>query len=60
MAKDAVVQAGAVGFEARATTEKCVRLLEEVAPADAVLAVFPEAFIGGYPKGLTFGRGDES
>ncbi len=55
MAKVAVVQAGSVGFDAGATTEKLVGLLEEAAAAGAVLAVFPEAFVGGYPKGLTFG-----
>ena len=55
MAKVAVVQAGSVGFDAPATVEKLVRLLGEVAAEGAVLAVFPEAFIGGYPKGLTFG-----
>jgi nitrilase len=55
VARVAVVQAGSIGFDAGATVEKLIRLLDEAAAAGAELAVFPEAFIGGYPKGLTFG-----
>lgn len=53
--KVAVVQAGSVPFDADATTAKALRLLEEAADNDASLVLFPEAFIGTYPKGLTFG-----
>jgi nitrilase len=55
MARVALVQAGSVGFDAGATTRKLIERLEEAAAQGAVLAVFPEAFVGGYPKGLTFG-----
>lgn len=53
--KVAVVQAGAVAFDADACTEKAVRLVAEAAAGGAQIAVFPEAFIPGYPKGLDFG-----
>ncbi len=51
----AVVQAGAVQFDREAGTDKAVRLIGEAAATGAKLVVFPEAFIGGYPKGLDFG-----
>lgn len=51
----AVVQAGAVQFDRDAGTDKAVRLIGEAAATGAQLVVFPEAFIGGYPKGLDFG-----
>ena len=51
----AVVQAGAVPFDPESGLKKASRLLEEAAEAGAQLAVFPEAFITGYPKGLDFG-----
>ena len=51
----AVVQAATVPFDAEAATAKCVGLLAEAAGKGAKLVVFPEAFIGGYPKGLDFG-----
>ncbi|MFK5584243.1 MULTISPECIES: carbon-nitrogen hydrolase family protein [unclassified Serinicoccus] len=53
--KVAVVQAGSVPFDADATTAKALTLLEEAAGNGASLVLFPEAFIGTYPKGLTFG-----
>jgi nitrilase len=53
MLKVAVVQAGSVPFDAEASTAKAERLLEQAAGAQ--LVVFPEAFIGGYPKGEDFG-----
>jgi nitrilase len=53
VAKVAVVQAGGVLFHAEEATAKAERLLSETAGAD--LVVFPEAFIGGYPKGHDFG-----
>lgn len=53
-AKVAVVQDGSVPFEAAATTEKTCRLIGEAAGKGAEFVLFPEAFIGTYPKGLTF------
>lgn len=53
--KAAVVQAGSVAFDVEATLAKADRLLAEAAEAGAGLAVFPEAFISAYPKGLDFG-----
>jgi nitrilase len=49
----AVVQAGAVLFDPDASLAKAERLIAEA--AGAKLIVFPEAFIGGYPKGADFG-----
>ncbi|MEO7360457.1 MAG: carbon-nitrogen hydrolase family protein [Gemmatimonadaceae bacterium] len=51
----AVVQAAAVPFDRGACVEKAVRLIGEAAATGAKVVVFPEAFIGGYPKGLDFG-----
>lgn len=55
MKKAAVVQAGSVPFDPAAATAKAVSLIAECGEAGAELAVFPEAFIGGYPKGSSFG-----
>lgn len=55
MTKVAVVQAASVPFDAKVSTQKAVALLAEAADTGAKLVVFPEAFIGGYPKGLAFG-----
>lgn len=55
MRKVAVVQSGSVPFDADAATTKAESIIAEVAAAGAQLAVFPEAFIGGYPKGSAFG-----
>ena len=51
----AVVQTGSVPFDTAATTRRICDLLEDAALAGAELAVFPEATLGTYPKGLTFG-----
>lgn len=51
----AVVQAGAVPFNAQSSTEKAVRLIHQAAAKGAKLIVFPEVFISGYPKGGIFG-----
>jgi len=51
----AVVQAGAVPFDWEASVEKACRLTAEAAGKGVALAVFPEAFISVYPKGLDFG-----
>ena len=53
--KAAVVQAGAVPFDAEGSVEKACHLLAEAAETGAQLAVFPEAFISAYPKGANFG-----
>lgn len=51
----AVVQAASVGFDKRATLDKAAHWASEAARAGAQLVVFPEAFIGGYPRGSNFG-----
>ena len=51
----AVVQAGAIPFDCDACTDKAVRLIGEAAATGATIVVFPEAFIGGYPKGMGYG-----
>ena len=51
----AVVQAGSIPFDTPATVDKAIRLVADAAATGAKLLVFPEAFIGGYPKGLGFG-----
>ena len=51
----AVVQAGAVVFDADATLKKLHRLALDAGRQGAKLAVFPEAFVSAYPKGLDFG-----
>lgn len=55
MSKVAVVQASSVVFNAEASTDKAIRYIAEVGAAGAELVVFPEAFIGGYPKGTSYG-----
>src|SRR3954464_7040646 len=51
----AVVQAGSVPFDSDASLARACGLIAEAAAAGAQLIVFPEAFIGGYPKGEDFG-----
>lgn len=51
----ALVQAASVGFDAAASIEKAGEWMGRCAAAGAQLAVFPEAFIGGYPRGSAFG-----
>ncbi|MCB0634221.1 MAG: carbon-nitrogen hydrolase family protein [Saprospiraceae bacterium] len=53
--KVAVVQAGSILFNTPATLEKMKRLIAEASAGGARLILFPEAFIGGYPRGLGFG-----
>jgi nitrilase len=58
----AVVQAAAVGFDLDAGLDEVARLAGEAGGGGARLAVFPEAFLPGYPRGITFGTvvGDRS
>ena len=51
----AVVQAAAIPADPMATAAKAAGLIAEAAARGARLIVFPEAFVGGYPKGATFG-----
>jgi nitrilase len=51
----AVVQAGSILFDTEATLAKAERLIAEASAGGARLVVFPEAFLGGYPKGADFG-----
>jgi nitrilase len=51
----AVIQAGSVAFDTEATMARVERLVAEAATQGAVLAVLPEALIGGYPKLADFG-----
>jgi nitrilase len=51
----AVVQAAPVAFDRARTLEKMGALLSQAARQGAELAVFPEAFVSAYPKGLDFG-----
>jgi nitrilase len=53
--KAAVIQAASIPFQPQASADKAVRLLAEAAAAGARLAVFPEAYLGFYPKGASFG-----
>jgi len=50
-----VIQAAPVMFDREATIEKVRTLAGQAAAQGAQLAVFPEAFVSGYPKGLDFG-----
>lgn len=51
----AVIQAGASLYNLEAGLANAERLLAEAAATGARLAVFPEAFLTGYPKGASFG-----
>lgn len=50
----AVVQAGTIGGDTAATVGKAEELIAECGRRGARLIVFPEAFLGGYPKGASF------
>ncbi len=50
-----VVQAGSIAFDTPATIEKLGDFVADANRRRAKLVVFPEAFIGGYPKGHDFG-----
>jgi nitrilase len=51
----AAVQAAAAGFDAAASAARVEAWAAHAAASGARLVVFPEAFVGGYPKGLDFG-----
>jgi nitrilase len=50
----AVAQTASVLLDTPATVERALSLMAEAAARGAQLLVFPEAFIGGYPKGADF------
>jgi nitrilase len=50
----AVAQTATVLLDTPATIERALSLMAEAAKRGAQLLVFPEAFIGGYPKGADF------
>ncbi|KAI9299142.1 putative nitrilase [Neoconidiobolus thromboides FSU 785] len=52
--KAAVIQAASIAFDLEATLAKLESLVQEASSTGAKLLVFPEAFLGGYPKGTTF------
>jgi nitrilase len=51
----AVVQAAPVVFDRERTLAKVEDLTADAARRGARLVVFPEAFVSGYPRGITFG-----
>ncbi|MEO8721963.1 MAG: carbon-nitrogen hydrolase family protein [Sphingobium sp.] len=51
----AVVQAASIPGDPVASAQKAAGLVIKAAAQGARLIVFPEAFIGGYPKGASFG-----
>lgn len=51
----AVAQVSSVGFDTQATLAKLKARVGEAAGKGAQLVLFPEAFVGTYPKGLSFG-----
>jgi nitrilase len=55
MKRVAVVQAASIPFDSAATVAKAERLIGECAARGVEVAVFPEAFVGCYPKGTGFG-----
>src|ERR1700685_2595861 len=50
-----VVQAAPVLFDTPKSLHKLADLTADAARQRAALVVFPEAFVGGYPKGHDFG-----
>ena len=50
----AVAQTATVMFDTPATIARAEALMQEAAARGAQVLVFPEAFIGGYPKGADF------
>ena len=55
MMRVAVAQVGSALFNTEATLERVERMCRQAGAAGAKLLVLPEALVGGYPKGMTFG-----
>jgi len=55
MLKVAVAQVGSVLFDTPSTLHRVESQCRKAAAAGARLLVFPEALLGGYPKGMSFG-----
>lgn len=53
--KVAVVQAAPILFDKKKTINKIGELIEEASSQQAELILFPEVFLPGYPRGLSFG-----
>ncbi|MEO5708178.1 MAG: carbon-nitrogen hydrolase family protein [Alteraurantiacibacter sp.] len=51
----AVVQAASLPHDSMASAHKAGELIRQASANGARLIVFPEAFLGGYPKGASFG-----
>lgn len=50
-----MIQAASIPTDAAASAQKAAALVQEASQQGARLIVFPEAFLGGYPKGASFG-----
>ena len=55
MLKVSVAQTGSTLFDTPSTLQRVELLCHKAASSGAQLLVLPEALLGGYPKGLTFG-----
>lgn len=55
MVKVAVVQDHPIFFDKKKTIKKLSKLAQQCAEQGCQLAVFPESFIPGYPRGFSFG-----
>lgn len=53
--KVAVIQAAPILFDLSASLNKMEALVQEACKNDAKVLLFPEAFLPGYPRGMTFG-----
>jgi len=53
--KVAVIQGAPLPFDREGSVEKVIRLTRNAGEKGAKLALFPEAYVGGYPWGLAFG-----